>query len=296
MIAVAGEALIDLIAGAAGSFDARLGGGPFTTARAIARLGQRAAFVGRLSEDGFGQLLRSSLEADGVRIVAEEATAEPTTLAVVDAGAAGAVSYRFYLTGTSAAALPPGTTLPRGTTALHIGSLGLAVEPIGSAVEDLVAALPDTVLVMLDPNCRPAAIRDRRAYLNRIARVLPRVDVVKASVEDLLYLGADSLPARCQLVTDGPRPVAVSVGGRPPRDVPVPPVTVADTVGAGDTLSGAFLAWWARNGLGRDDLGRPDIVREATAAAVEASAVTCTRRGADPPRAADLAGHPGWGC
>jgi fructokinase len=294
VITVVGEALIDLIADPAGYFDARPGGGPFTTARAVARLGQPAAFLGGLSQDGFGRMLREILDRDGVRVVAEEATAEPTTLAVVGIGAAGSARYRFYTSGTSAAALPPGARLPEGTTALHIGSLGLVMEPIGSAIEDLVAGLPDTVLLMLDPNCRPAAISDHRGFAARIARLLPRVDVVKASTEDLGYLGTGRLPARCQLITDGAKPVTVAGPSGPACTVPVPPVTVADTVGAGDTFGGAFLAWWGRKGLGRDELDQPDIVREATAAAVEAAALTCSRRGADPPRAAELAGRAGW--
>jgi hypothetical protein len=55
MITVAGEALIDLIVDPAGHVDARFGGGPFNVARAIARLGQPAVFLGRLSGDRFGR-------------------------------------------------------------------------------------------------------------------------------------------------------------------------------------------------------------------------------------------------
>jgi hypothetical protein len=35
-------------------------------------------------------------------------------------------------------------------------------------------------------------------------------------------------------------------------------------------------------------------VRSATRAAIYASVVTCTRRGAEPPWAHELAGHDGW--
>jgi fructokinase len=71
-------------------------------------------------------------------------------------------------------------------------------------------------------------------------------------------------------------------------------VDVVDTVGAGDAFGGAFLAWWTGNGLGRGDLDQPDKVHEATLAAIEAAVVTCTRRGAEPPWAAELVGHAGW--
>ena len=97
----------------------------------------------------------------------------------------------------------------------------------------------------------------------------------------------------CVLVTDGAAPVRAFAGGKQIRaDVPAAPVV--DTVGAGDAFGGAFLTWWIGNGLGRSDLGDPEAVRAATQAAIHASVVTCTRRGAEPPWAYELAGHDGW--
>jgi fructokinase len=297
---VAGEALIDLIVDQAGRVEARSGGGPFTVARTIARLGQPVTFLGRLSGDRFGRRLRDDLERDGVRLGVPDLTLdEPTTLALVDVDQAGVASYRFYLAGTSAAALRAGQArLQPDSTALHIGTLGLAMEPIGTAVEQLARTLPADVLLMLDPNCRPAAIADKQAYLDRIARILPRVDVLKTSTEDLSYLGTRLLGdgyqgdgrTRCVLITDGPAPVR-AITGDVSVSIDVPPADVVDTVGAGDAFGGAFLAWWTGNGLGREDLCQPDKVREATRAAIEVAVVTCTRRGADPPRAAELPGR-----
>jgi len=305
VITVAGEALIDLIVNPAGHVDPRLGGGPFNVTRAVARLGQPAAFLGRLSGDRFGRLMRADLDRHGVLVAIETPADAPTTLALVDVDPAGVPGYHFYLAGTSAAAVGPGeAVLPAGTTALHVGSLGLVMEPVGTSLEQLVAALPDGVAVMLDPNCRPGAIASRQAYLDRLGRVLRRVDVVKTSTEDLAYLfpgqdaaaGAAALggngPA-CVLVTDGAAPVRAVAGGREIR-AEVPAAPVVDTVGAGDAFGGAFLTWWTGNGLGQADLRDPDAVRSAAQAAIYASVVTCTRRGAEPPWAAELAGHDGW--
>ena len=58
MIVVAGEALIDLIVAPDGSVAANPGGGPYNTARTIARLGQPVTFLGRISSDRFGRDLR----------------------------------------------------------------------------------------------------------------------------------------------------------------------------------------------------------------------------------------------
>jgi fructokinase len=314
MITVAGEALIDLIVDPAGHVDPRLGGGPFNVTRAVARLGQPAAFLGRLSRDRFGQLMRADLDRHGVLVTIESPTDAPTTLALVDVDPAGVPGYHFYLAGTSAAAIGPGeAVLPAGTTALHVGSLGLVMEPVGTSTEQLVAGLPDGITVMLDPNCRPGAIASRPAYLDRLMRILRRADVVKTSTEDLAYLfpgqeagyAASELLGRgpaCVVVTDGAAPVRAFTGGghgtdgREPHEIKaeVPAAPVVDTVGAGDAFGGAFLTWWTGNGLGRADLRDPEAVRSASQAAIYASVVTCTRRGAEPPWAYELAGHDGW--
>src|SRR5690242_12364783 len=198
MIAVIGEALIDMVAGSDGRFAARPGGAGFNTARTIGRLGVTPAFLDRLSGDGFGRLLRSTLDSDGVTLGVPEPTGLPTTLALVDLDTAGVPRYRFYLDGTSAPALEYpvlAAALPADLTALHAGGLALAAEPIATSIDQLISAdLPSGTLLMIDPNCRTDAIADRQAYLARLSRMLRRADVVKVSVEDLDYL-APGIPA-----------------------------------------------------------------------------------------------------
>jgi fructokinase len=181
------------------------------------------------------------------------------------------------------------------------------MEPVATGIERLVCGggLPPGALVMIDPNCRPGAVPDGQAYRARLSRILQRADAVKVSAEDLAYL-APGLPAPAAaagllrqgpalvLVTDGPRTArGVLPGHEVSVDVPV--VKVVDTIGAGDAFGGAFLAWWSGNGLTRSDLSDPGLVRQALEAAVEVSALTCTRVGADPPWLREVSGHPGWG-
>lgn len=307
VIAVVGEALIDLVVGRDGGVDPRPGGGPFNTARTIARLGESAVFLGRLAGDGFGAVLRDRLDADGVVLGVPEPSSAPTTLAVADVDPAGVARYGFYLTETAAADLDHAAlataldTVRAGghrLTALHVGTLGLVMEPIASGVERLVTAdLPPDVLVMADPNCRPGAIADRDAYLARLDRILRRADVVKASMEDLAYLLPDAPPREAAdallklgptlvLVTDGPHPARAYLPGREVT-AEVPAVEVVDTIGAGDAFGGAFLAWWTASGLTRADLSETGAVAAALAVATEVSALTCARAGADPPRLAE---------
>jgi fructokinase len=108
-IVVGGEALVDLVSDGTDSLTAHPGGGPFNTARAIARLEQPATYLGRLSTDRFGMRLRAALAADGVRLDAVVETDDPTTLALAELDRAGGASYRFYPDGTSV----PGLTVER---------------------------------------------------------------------------------------------------------------------------------------------------------------------------------------
>ena len=282
---------------------ARPGGGPYNTARTIGRLGVPVTFAGRLADDSFGRLLRAGLAESGVAVGTARLSAAPTTLAVAGIGPDGSAEYRFYLEGTSAADLEYQellAALPPDLTAVHVGTLGLVLEPIATSVSWLVAAgLPAGALLMVDPNCRPAAIAARATYLIRLTRLLGRTDILKASVEDLAYIspgqpseeaasGLLDAGARLVLVTDGPRPARAFLGSGEVLAAQVPEVEVADTIGAGDAFGGAFLAWWSRHDLGRADLADPDLVSSALRFASEVAARTCTRIGADPPRLPDM--------
>ncbi|WP_210492591.1 PfkB family carbohydrate kinase [Patulibacter sp. SYSU D01012] len=298
VIVVAGEALIDLVPAADGRVAAHAGGGPFNAARAAARLGAPAAYLGRLSSDPFGVRLRAALQDDGVDLSPAVATDDPTTLALADVGPDGSARYGFYVAGTSAPGLTPEAAraaLPARVAALCVGTLGLVFDPTASTLEGLVAAADDATLVLLDPNCRPAAVPDADAYRARLGRILRRTDVVKASDDDLAWLRPGLAPADAMraLLVDAPGAVGlVTVGGDGAlvvtrddvRAVPAPRVEVADTIGAGDAFAGGFVAWWHEQGLGRADLARTDRLTEAAAFACRVAARTCARPGADPPR------------
>jgi fructokinase len=308
MITIVGEALIDLVAERDGRVVAQPGGGPCNTARTIGRLGESPIFIGRLSRDTFGGLLRDRLTEDGVTLAVPQPADAPTTLAVVELDAARAPHFLFHLAGTAASALDHtliSASFPERAAALHVGSLGLVMEPIASSIERLVTSdVGADTLVLVDPNCRPEVITDERAYRWRLARILRRADVVKVSTEDLAYLAPGTPPpdAAAALLGHGPSLVLLTDGPRPARafmrghevSAEVPAVPVVDTIGAGDAFGGGFLAWWSRSGLARADLHHVSAVHEALRAATEVAALTCTRPGADPPWLSDMAGRPGW--
>ncbi|MDX6668681.1 MAG: fructokinase, partial [Solirubrobacteraceae bacterium] len=190
-ILVGGEALYDLVVTPDEAIAAHPGGGPFNTARTIARLEQPVAYLGRLSTDRFGRSHERLLSGDGVGLDAVTCTDDPTTLALAEVDEHGGASYHFYAGGTAAAGLTPRealAALPDGVEMLHVGTLGLVLEPVASALEAVVERLAPNVLVAVDPNVRPGAIADAASYRARLDRVLARTHVVKVSGDDLDWL------------------------------------------------------------------------------------------------------------
>jgi fructokinase len=298
MIVVAGESLIDLIPDGPGQLIAHCGGGPFNTAQALARLGQRVSFLGSISDDALGLRLRARLVEAGVGVDTLIASSLPTTLAMAEIDQTGSAQYRFYTDATAAPALTAAdalAALPPVYDALYVGGLGLALEPIADAIDALVQAASDAgALVMVDPNIRPSAIRARLPYLARLKRVLRRAHVVKVSVEDLAWLDPDRTPADAAraLLNAGPRVVLLTRSAHgalvftPNAAVTVAalPVAVVDTIGAGDAFSAGFLAWWRQRARGRDQLGDLDTVADAAGFASLVAGRACERAGAAAPR------------
>lgn len=304
MITVVGEALIDLTPpdGDGPGLVPVPGGSPFNVAVGTARLGVPTAFVGALSGDTFGQRLSERLAEEGVDVSAAPRVDLPTTLAVVHLDRQGRATYGFYLEGTTAAALRPGSIeLPADTAIVHVscGAVTLDHEPAGQALRAALTR-PDAALSSFDPNVRPAFVHDHDGYVRLLEETVAACDLVKVSDEDLGWCYPDepvedvarrwreSGPALV-VVTGGP--VGAVAYGTDRAVVSAPMVEVADTVGAGDSFSAALLAWLHRRGAtDRGALGSLDrtALTEALLFAVRAAAVTCTRRGADPPRSSEL--------
>ena len=298
MIVVCGEALIDQIPSPNGRPRETPGGGPFTTARALARLGIPTQFLGRLSTDAFGQQLRDLLAADGADLSLTSFGPEPTTLAIAEVGADGHAAYRFVIDGTSGSNLTrqmvPATFSP-DVKALHVGTLGLVFEPVATTIADLVEREHRKRLVMVDPNIRPSAVPNR----SRLDRILAQSTIVKASDADVtwLYPELDLQSAARALLARGPALVVVTLGSEGAFGVgagmqvraAAPSVDVVDTIGAGDAFGAALLAWLSdHDRLDRDLHLDPEELRAALEFACLVASITCTRAGANPPWRSEL--------
>lgn len=313
-IAVVGEVVADAVLPPGGIVDGAAhltvhpGGGPANTALALARLGTAARFAGRLSTGALGRLCRDRLAASGVDLSASVETAEPATMAIARLDAGGAASYDFYTQGTAdwgwtdqeLAPLIDGPFPAGPPVAVHTGTLALALQPSGEVIERLLARARPALTVSVDPNLRTLLV-PVDVYRAAIDRWAGLADIVRLSEDDLaeLWPGLSPEAGAARLHEVGTPLVVVSLGaagafaslrGEGVR-VPVAPTTLVDTVGAGDSFHGGLLHHLAQDGHlgGRlDSLDLAALTRALTFAS-RVSAITCSRAGANPPWAHELA-------
>ena len=307
MILCCGEALIDMLprttAEGATCFAPHVGGAVFNTAIALGRLDVPAGFFSGLSTDMFGEMLVGALIDSGVGTSFAVRNARPTTLAFVEL-IDGQARYAFYDENTAGRMLEAEhlPELDGDVEALFFGGISLVVEPCGSTYESLMAQANQGRVTMIDPNVRESFITDEAAYRARIGRMIALADIVKLSDEDLHWLegpGNTEGLAR-DILERGPKLVCITQGAQGATGFTAggsvsatpPKVTVADTVGAGDTFNAGVLAGLHKAGAltaeGLADLGG-DALHAALDLGVRAAAVTVSREGANPPRAAELA-------
>ena len=304
-----GEALYDLFPSSETDsgfvFDARIGGSPFNVAIGLSRLGRGSGLFTGLSSDPLGRRLEQTLKDEGVETAWLVSKPNQTTLALVGLGPDGVPQYSFY--GHDAADCSVGEAdlpdVPESVTAMHFGSYSLVVEPTGSSLLQLARRHQDGKLIAYDPNPRMNVDPDVNRWRRRVEAFSGLADLIKVSDEDLevLYPGdaIDSTISRWNargvqmiVVTRGGDGALVSLRGEV-FEAPGRTVEVVDTVGAGDSFQAALLC-------GLDELGKAtkpglsevslDECRRVVDFAMEAAAMTCTRRGADLPRRSDLPG------
>jgi fructokinase len=308
MILVCGEALYDLFLGdsdphGAIAIEAWPGGSPFNVAIGLARLGQAVGFLSSISTDVFGERLVRVLGREGVGDGYLRRSPAPSTLSIVGAGRHGAPHYSFRGDG-AADRMIVGADLPAaitGVRAIHVGSLATVVQPSGEALRMLVSRESSHRVVSYDPNVRPTVEPDPDVWRQTLSALVGMSHVMKISAEDVdyLYRGADPNTLVDQWIRAGARLVVLTRGElgasawtrRVHVQLPAERVAVVDTVGAGDSFQAALLAGLAETGsLSPEAMGELDepALARLLAFAIGAAAITCSRRGANPPRRAEL--------
>jgi fructokinase len=303
-VAVLGEAILDFTSTGPLAFQGHAGGSPLNTAVAASRLGQTVTALGQFSTDQFGHAITEWLGANGVTTSWASFSDDPCALAFVTASSSGAeFSFRGNGSADTLWNPKPRPALPESLRCIQLSMLSCFAPLTATSTEDVLRTHRDRALVLLDPTVRPKLIDDPAAWWALLERFAPLAHVVKASDQDLEFVapGVDPLETCRRLLTFGPSAVILTAGDDGATllrldagdlHVAAPKVEVVDTIGAGDTFSGALMSWMIDHGLtapaGVATYGDSQW-ETAMIFAARAAAINCTRAGANPPTTAEMA-------
>jgi fructokinase len=290
---VCGEVLIDLIPAADGARVPHVGGGPANTAKALARLGHDVQFIDGISTDEYGVAARKELLDDEVKLDLALTSDKPTCLAIISLDANGGASYEFKIDGTATFDfdlkwLPdPSRYKPQ---VLHIGTLVAVIQPGADVLYDWAMQVAEFAPIVFDPNIRPSVMGDHDLYEAAVEKWAALSSVIKVSDDDMawLYSGQKYEDVAQRWLNDGAALVVVTRGSNGiigftadgAIEVDGAKITVADTVGAGDTVGAIIVEAMIEKGI----LALTgDVLKATLHRAAVAAGITCSRKGAQPP-------------
>ena len=290
---VCGEVLIDLIPGSDGVRVPHVGGGPANTAKALARLGHDVQFIDGISTDEYGVAARKELLDDEVKLDLALTSDKPTCLAIISLDANGGASYEFKIDGTATFDfdlkwLPdPSRYKPQ---VLHIGTLVTVIQPGADVLYDWAMQVAEFAPIVFDPNIRPSVMGDHDLYEAAVEKWAALSSVIKVSDDDMawLYPGQKYEDVAQRWLNDGVALVVVTRGSNGiigftadgSVEVDGAKITVADTVGAGDTVGAIIVEAMIEKGI----LALTgDVLKATLHRAAVAAGITCSRKGAQPP-------------
>lgn len=299
-IIVIGETLTDIVETESGTAEFA-GGSPMNVAIGLARLGHEVALVTRIGSDARGAEIKRHVEESGARIFPGSVIDEPQSTAKAVLDETGAASYEFDIRWS----LDFVDALPE-VRLLHTGSIAAFLAPGAADVRRLLAAADSETIVTFDPNIRPSLLESARVTRPVVEDLAGLAGIVKLSDEDAEWLYGD-LPLEKvldRLLETGPALVIITRGGdgailstaAERVEIPGVRVSVADTIGAGDSFMSALIHHVAgllasgvspaaiRDGSAFD---RSELERLGAFAAA-CAAITVSRKGANPPTLAEL--------
>ena len=302
-VLVIGEALIDVVHGINGEIKNIPGGSQANTAVALARLGTKTYMRARTSSDPFGTEIRNYLTNQNVILDYSLVVDSPSSVIGAFIQKDGSAKYEANLKG----AADYGWTFEELNQVINpdiqivqLGSLTSYVEPGATNIEKWFSQLRQSnkYLLTFDPNIRhPLDGENEVDVRNRAKKLASLSHVVKASDEDLNWIFSNNNPqdSAIKIIESGASLVIVTLGKKGAFavdkkleivEVTANEIAVIDTIGAGDTFAAALItqllenSWINKNAL--ENLSSDDLTEILTNCSA-ASAITCSRQGANPP-------------
>lgn len=275
-ITALGEILIDFVPDGVDSvgdmrFIRKAGGAPLNVLATAARAGLKTAFIGKVGNDLPGEFLIETVKGCGIDCnYLKKDTEHNTTLAFVELDNKGDRKFSFYRTYGADRFIYESDVdkkLIADSKVFHFGSLSLTDEPSYFSTEIAVKTAKDCgCTVTYDPNYRPPLWDSPEKAAERMAVLLPYVDIIKLSVEELEMIsegrGTEFLfekGVRLVLVTDGDKGATLCFKGEKAH-IPAIKAKTVDTTGAGDIFLGTFVSEFIKKGENLDELSFDDAI------------------------------------
>ncbi len=296
-----GELLIDFTGSGVspqgnGLFEACPGGAPCNVLAMLRKTGKSCAFIGKVGDDLFGNLLRQTIQEAGIdakHLIMDPDV--PTTLAFVKTYENGDRDFSFYRK-PGADMMLTEEELPLETIAnariFHFGTLSMTHAGVRAAtVKAVETAKEGGALISFDPNLRPPLWSDLKEAKQAISWGLSKCDILKIADNELefmtgetdFYQGAAELHEkypniRVLNVTAGADGSYSFYGEEEPVFIPSFKLGgTIETTGAGDTFCASVLNFVLENGIASlTPEDRKNMLRFANAAAY----IVTTRKGA----------------
>lgn len=238
------------------TFDENPGGAPGNMAVAVAKLGRKVSFVGKVGTDLQGDLLIETLKNNQVDVSGMVQDDKYfTTLAFVQINENGERKFSFARKPGADTQLESGDLKPEiieAAKVFHFGSLSLTEEPSrGTTWVAAEMAKKAGAIISYDPNYRELLWSSKEAAMEQMRSVVGLVDIMKISDEETELLTGKVSPEEASqcLIDQGVKVVVVTLGGEgafirtkdATMNVPGFKVQPVDTTGAGDSFWGGFV-------------------------------------------------------
>ena len=275
-------------------FEANPGGAPANVLAMLRKLGKRCAFLGKVGQDSFGDMLERTVREAGIDVAGLRRDPEiPTTLALVHTFPNGDRDFSFYRKPGADIRLRPEELdheRLRGCRIFHFGTLSLTDEPCRAATLAAVREAKEAgALLSFDPNLREPLWPSLEAAREQIAWGLGQCDILKISDNEILFMtgeedfdaGAAKLRAaypniRLLNVTAGAAGSYAYCGALRAFEPACKRGGVIETTGAGDTFCACMLNYVLEHGLELTEFELHEMLRFANTAAY----IVTTRKGA----------------
>jgi fructokinase len=309
-----GELLIDFTENGISSqgnplFEANPGGAPCNLLAMLQKLGDKTAFIGKVGDDMFGNMLETRAKSTGIDLTG--LVKDPvinTTLAFVHTLEGGDREFSFYRKPGADMMLTPEEVvahqdLIKDARVFHFGTLSMTHDTVEQASKKAIEiARQAGCILSFDPNLRPPLWDSEEKAKEKISYGFGQCDVLKISDNEIEFMtgktnlteGIHDLIRKYQIPLifatfgkDGSKAYYLPADKRNGKAAPEDYIEVSaagfvnsdtiETTGAGDTFGGCALHYVLKYGLdGFDEKKLLELLIFANAAA----SIVTTRKGA----------------